>query len=261
MGMVPELVIAVLACARVGAVHNVIFAGFSAHAITERVNDSRAKLIICCDGTRRRGGSINLKNIVDEAIVNTPSVRSVIVLKVTGEEISMHDGMDHWWHDLMGLASDESEPVEVESEHPLFVLYTSGSTGKPKGILHTTAGYMVHAASSFRYVFDIRTMTSTGVLLMSAGSPATATWSMGRFSTAQPCSCMKVPRTTPSGTASGTSSTGTKSPFSTRPLPPSAPSSAPATNGSPSTTSVRCAFSAQSANQSTPKPGCGITRW
>jgi len=156
MGMVPELVIAVLACARVGAVHNVIFAGFSAHAITERVNDSRAKLIICCDGTRRRGSSINLKNIVDEAIVNTPSVRSVIVLKVTGEDISMHDGMDHWWHDLMGLASDESEPVEVESEHPLFVLYTSGSTGKPKGILHTTAGYMVHAASSFRYVFDIR---------------------------------------------------------------------------------------------------------
>jgi acetyl-CoA synthetase len=156
MGMVPELVIAVLACARVGAVHNVIFAGFSAHAITERVNDSRAKLLICCDGTRRRGGSINLKNIVDEAIVNTPSIRSVIVLKVTGENISMHDGMDHWWHDLMGLASDESEPVEVESEHPLFVLYTSGSTGKPKGILHTTAGYMVHAASSFRYVFDIR---------------------------------------------------------------------------------------------------------
>jgi acetyl-CoA synthetase len=156
MGMVPELVIAVLACARVGAVHNVIFAGFSAHAITERVNDSRAKMVICADGTRRRGGSINLKNIVDEAIVNTPSIRSVIVLKVTDEEIHMHNGMDHWWHDLMGLAADESEPAELDAEHPLFVLYTSGSTGKPKGILDTTAGYMVHAASSFKYVFDIK---------------------------------------------------------------------------------------------------------
>jgi len=156
MGMVPELIISVLACARVGAVHNVIFAGFSAHAITERVNDSRAKLVICSDGTRRRGGSINLKNIVDEAIVNTPSVRSVIVLKVTGETVTMHDGMDHWWHDLMGLAIDECEPTHVEAEHPLFVLYTSGSTGKPKGILHTTGGYMVHSANSFRFVFDIK---------------------------------------------------------------------------------------------------------
>ena len=133
MGMVPELVIAVLACARVGAVHNVIFAGFSANSITERVNDSHAKLVIC-----------------------SPSVKNVIVLKVTGEEIHMHDGMDHWWHDLMGLAMDECEPAQVDSEHPLFLLYTSGSTGKPKGILHTTAGFMVHAASSFKYVFDIK---------------------------------------------------------------------------------------------------------
>jgi len=156
MGMVPELAIAVLACARVGAVHNVIFAGFSAHAITERVNDSRAKLIICSDGTRRRGKTINLKDIVDEAIVNTPSVRSVIVLKTTNEVVHMHDGMDHWWHDLMGLAVDNNEPEFVEAEHPLFILYTSGSTGKPKGILHTTGGYMVHAANSFKYVFDIK---------------------------------------------------------------------------------------------------------
>lgn len=156
MGMVPELAIAVLACARVGAVHNVIFAGFSAHAITERVNDSRAKLIICSDGTKRRGKTINLKEIVDEAIVNTPSVRSVIVLKVTNEDVHMHDGMDHWWHDLMGLALDHNDPEFVEAEHPLFILYTSGSTGKPKGILHTTGGYMVHAANSFKYVFDIK---------------------------------------------------------------------------------------------------------
>jgi acetyl-CoA synthetase len=156
MGMVPELIIAVLACARVGAVHNVIFAGFAAHAITERVNDSRAKMVICADGTRRRGGSINLKNIVDEAIVNTPSVRNVIVLKVTNEQITMHDGMDHWWHDLMGLAEDVCDAAQVEAEHPLFLLYTSGSTGKPKGILHTTGGYMVHAAASFKHVFDIK---------------------------------------------------------------------------------------------------------
>ncbi len=156
MGMVPELVVAVLACARIGAVHNVIFAGFSAHAITERVNDSKAKLIICSDGTRRRGKTINLKEIVDEAIVNTPSVRNVIVLKVTDEDVHMHDGMDHWWHDLMGLALDHHDPEFVNAEHPLFILYTSGSTGKPKGILHTTGGYMVHAANSFKYVFDIK---------------------------------------------------------------------------------------------------------
>ncbi|NTV46596.1 MAG: acetate--CoA ligase [Chlorobiales bacterium] len=156
MGMIPELAVAVLACARIGAVHNVIFAGFSAHAIAERVNDSHAKMIICADGAYRRGTKLNLKSAVDDAVVNTPSVQNVIVFKHTGEEVHMREDLDHWWHELMGLASDECPAERLDSEHPLFVLYTSGSTGKPKGILHSTGGYMVHVANSVKQVFDIK---------------------------------------------------------------------------------------------------------
>lgn len=156
MGMIPELAVAVLACARIGAVHNVIFAGFSAHAIAERVNDSHAKMIICADGAYRRGSKLNLKSAVDEAVVNTPSVQNVIVFKHTGEDVHMREDLDHWWHELMGLASDECPAERLDAEHPLFVLYTSGSTGKPKGILHTTGGYMVHVANSVKQVFDIK---------------------------------------------------------------------------------------------------------
>ncbi|ACF12700.1 acetate/CoA ligase [Chloroherpeton thalassium ATCC 35110] len=156
MGMTPELVIAVLACARIGAVHNVIFAGFSAHALTERINDSHAKMIVCADGTIRRGKSLNLKEVVDEALVDTPSIQNVIVYQRTKETIHMQDGRDHWWHDLMGLASEYCPAESLDSEHPLFILYTSGSTGKPKGILHSTGGYMTHVANSFKHVFDVK---------------------------------------------------------------------------------------------------------
>jgi len=156
MGMTPELVIAVLACARIGAVHNVIFGGFSAHAVAERINDSHAKMIVTADGGIRRGKNVNLKDVVDEALVDTPSIQNVIVHQRTKQDIHFQDGRDHWWHDLMGLASEYCPAESLDSEHPLFILYTSGSTGKPKGILHTTGGYMTHVANSFKQVFDIK---------------------------------------------------------------------------------------------------------
>ncbi len=160
MGMCPELVMAMLACARIGAVHSVIFGGFSSQAVADRINDAHAKMVVCSDGVHRRGGILNLKAVVDEALVNTPSVENVIVYQRlkhdTGVSINMVDGRDHWWHDLMSLATDDCPVEPVDAEHPLFILYTSGSTGKPKGILHTTGGYMVHATSSHKMVFDIK---------------------------------------------------------------------------------------------------------
>jgi acetyl-CoA synthetase len=156
MGMTPELVIAVLACARIGAVHSVIFGGFSAQAVTDRINDAEAKMLICSDGANRRGSVLNLKKVVDDALVNTPTIENVIVYKHCHLEVGMVDGRDHWWHDLMSLASDDCPAEKMDSESPLFILYTSGSTGKPKGILHTIGGYMVHAGSSFQMVFDIK---------------------------------------------------------------------------------------------------------
>jgi acetyl-CoA synthetase len=155
MGMIPELAIAMLACARIGATHSIIFGGFSAQAIADRINDSQCKMIICADGAFRRGTTVNLKTAVDEALVNTPSIENVIVFQRTKQPVQMQDGRDHWWHELMGLAADKCEAEKVNSEHPLFILYTSGSTGKPKGILHTTGGYMIHAANTHRMVFDI----------------------------------------------------------------------------------------------------------
>jgi len=160
MGMCPELVIAMLACARIGAVHSVIFGGFSAHAVADRINDAHAKMVICSDGVYRRGNILNLKAVIDEALVNTPSVENVIVYQRLKHDsnvtINMVDGRDHWWHDLMSLALDDCPAEPVDAEHPLFILYTSGSTGKPKGILHTTGGYMVHVATSHKMVFDIK---------------------------------------------------------------------------------------------------------
>lgn len=156
MGMTPELVIAVLACARIGAVHSVIFGGFSAQAVADRINDAHAKMVITADGVFRRGNLLNLKPVVDEALVNAPSVENVIVYQRTKAQVQMVEGRDHWWHELMDLASDDCPAEKMDSESPLFILYTSGSTGKPKGILHTTGGYMVHVANSHKLVFDIK---------------------------------------------------------------------------------------------------------
>lgn len=156
MPMVPEAAIAMLACARVGAVHNVVFGGFSAEALAERNQDAAAKLVITADGGWRRQQIVELKKQVDLSLEHSPTVEKVIVLKRTEQEIAMKDGRDFWWHDLMATAASEHEAQAFESEHPLFILYTSGSTGKPKGILHTTGGYLLGATLSTKYVFDLK---------------------------------------------------------------------------------------------------------
>jgi acetyl-CoA synthetase len=156
MPMVPELAIAMLACARIGAVHSIIFGGFSAPAISDRVNDAQSKMVITADGGYRRGSVLRLKDTVDEALKTCPSVHSCIVVSRAKAQIHMKSGRDFWWHDLMGEVGAECPAEELDSEHPLYILYTSGSTGKPKGILHTTGGYMVGTYLTTKYVFDIK---------------------------------------------------------------------------------------------------------
>lgn len=158
MPMVPELPIAMLACARIGAIHSVIFAGFSAEAIAERNRDAGAKLQITADGSWRRGKLLSLKQTVDEALTKSPSVEKCVVLRRAGDQVkvNMQSGRDNWWHDLMANASTHCPAASMDSEAPLFILYTSGSTGKPKGIKHTTAGYNLYAKKTFEWVFDHR---------------------------------------------------------------------------------------------------------
>lgn len=154
--MVPEAIVAMLACARIGAVHTVIFGGFSSEAIKDRINDCKAKLVITADGGWRRGKIIELKPAVDRALEGTPSVQSVIVLKRTGNEVKMTEGRDIWWHDAWKGGPNQHKAKAFDSEHPLFILYTSGSTGKPKGVLHTSAGYLLGAKMTSHYIFDLK---------------------------------------------------------------------------------------------------------
>ncbi|HTP80560.1 MAG TPA: acetate--CoA ligase [Bacteroidota bacterium] len=156
MPLVPELAIAMLACARIGAIHSIIFGGFSSQALVDRITDAQAKLVVTADGGFRRGNVVPLKKNVDEALPHTPSVKSVVVLKRTGSEIRLEPGRDHLWDGLMETASEICEPEKLDSEHPLFILYTSGSTGKPKGVLHSTAGYLVGVYITSRWVFDLK---------------------------------------------------------------------------------------------------------
>ena len=152
--MVPELAIAMLACARIGAIHSIIFAGFSATALADRINDATSNVVITADGGFRGTKTIPLKKIVDDALENCPTIEHNIVLKRTGEEVTMKAGRDIWWHDLVDGIDCDNVAEEMDSEDTLFILYTSGSTGKPKGVLHTTAGYMVYAEYTFKNVFQ-----------------------------------------------------------------------------------------------------------
>jgi acetyl-CoA synthetase len=156
MPMIPEAVIAMLACARIGAVHTVIFGGFSAEAIKDRINDCQAKLVITADGGWRRGKVIELKANVDKAVAGAPCVHSVLVVKRCGNPVTMVEGRDVWWKEAWEGAPNDHQAKAFDSEHPLFILYTSGSTGKPKGVLHTSAGYLLGAKLSSHYVFDLK---------------------------------------------------------------------------------------------------------
>jgi len=156
MPMIPEAVIAMLACARIGAVHTVVFGGFSPEALKDRINDCKAKLVITADGSWRRGKVIELKAAVDKAVEGSPSVQSVIVVKRCGNPVTMKEGRDVWWREAWEGAPNSHKAKGFDSEHPLFILYTSGSTGKPKGVLHTSAGYLLGAKLSAHYVFDLK---------------------------------------------------------------------------------------------------------
>jgi acetyl-CoA synthetase len=158
MGRVPELIIAMLACAKVGAVHSVVYGGFSEQALADRIEDAQSRVLITQDGAWLRGQIVELKKIADEAVRRSPVVEHVVVLQRTGHDVAMENDRDYWWHDLMGLpiASTKCETEVVDAEDPLFILYTSGTTGKPKGILHTHGGYQVYISTTLKWVFDLK---------------------------------------------------------------------------------------------------------
>jgi acetyl-CoA synthetase len=156
MPLVPEAAIAMLACARIGAIHSVIFGGFSAEALIDRINDAEAKLVITADGGWRRGQQIELKQNVDLALKRCPSVTKCLVLRRTGAAVEMREGRDVWWHEVVAEQSSNCEPISLDAEHTLFTLYTSGTTGKPKGVVHTTGGYLTHILATMEWVFDLK---------------------------------------------------------------------------------------------------------
>ncbi|GAB4511804.1 MAG: acetate--CoA ligase [Anaerolineae bacterium] len=158
MGRIPEIVIAMLACAKIGAPHSVVYGGFSEQALADRIQDAKSKVLVTCDGAWLRGNIVPLKNVVDEAINRSPIVQSVIVVKRTGQDVNMEQGRDYWYHDLVRLpiASPYCETEVMDAEDPLFILYTSGTTGKPKGVLHTHGGYQLYTSTTLKWVFDIK---------------------------------------------------------------------------------------------------------
>ena len=159
MPMIPEAVVTMLAIVRLGAVHSVVFAGFSAEALSSRILDSDCQFVVTADGAFRRGAASPLKPAVDEALESCPNVKAVLVVRRTGGEVGWKDGRDHWWHDVVERQSDEHAYKSFPAEHTMFIMYTSGTTAKPKGIFHTTGGYLTHASTTHRYIFDVKPET------------------------------------------------------------------------------------------------------
>ena len=210
MGRVPELPVAMLACAKIGAVHSVVYGGFSVEALHGRIEDSQSRVVITCDGGFMNGKIVELKGIVDEALKRCATAEHVIVVRRVGHEVMMEPGRDYWYHDLMALpvarvvgSASRCDTEVMDAEDPLFLLYTSGTTGKPKAILHTHGGYMVGVATTLQCVFDLRDEDRWWCTADRAGSPVIRTSCMRPCCWAQPASFTKARRRTPTPVAGG----------------------------------------------------------